>query len=232
MMDQSEITTKIGTLQEMSLHAALKNRLARPGDRLEVEIEGYYIDIVHEDLLIEVQTGNFTAMKSKLDRLLKNHSVCVVYPIARERWVRRVTADGDLISRRKSPKKGRIEELFTELVRLPHLVSNPNFFLKALLIQEEVIWRDDGQGSWRRKGWSIADRLLLDVLEFADFTKPADYLGLLPETLAYPFTNRDLVTCLGIQDRLAQKMTYCLRQMELIEIIGKSGRAHLHDKIG
>jgi hypothetical protein len=128
-------------------------------------VDGYYIDIVHGGLLIEIQTGNFTALKRKLARLLVNHRVCVVYPIAQERWVRRITAEGQQISRRKSPKKGRIEELFVELVRLPHLVSHPNFSLKALLIQEEVIWRDDGQGSWRRKGWSVADRLLLDVVE-------------------------------------------------------------------
>lgn len=216
---------------EMSLHAALKERLARPGDQFEVKLEGYFIDIVHGDLLIEIQTGNFTALKRKLGRLLENHPVCVVYPIARERWVRRVTADGQEVSRRKSPKKGRIEDLFLELIRLPHLVSHPNFTLKALLVQEEVIWRDDGQGSWRRKGWSVADRLLLDVLEYRDFKETADYLALLPDSLDYPFTNNDLRSKLGVRANLAQKMSYCLKKMELIEVVGKDGRSLLYDRI-
>ncbi len=231
MTDQSIAPAGIGTLQETSLHAALKQRLARPGDQFEVKVDGYFIDIVHGELLIEIQTGNFTALKGKLGRLLDNHPVCVVYPIAKERWVRRITAEGHRISRRKSPKRGRIEELFLELIRLPHLVSHPNFALKALLIQEEVIWRDDGKGSWRRKGWSVADRLLLDVLEYRDFRETADYLSLLPETLAYPFTNNDLRSKLGVRAKLAQKMTYCLRKMGLIEVVGKDGRSLFYDKI-
>lgn len=218
-------------MRENSLHAALKERLARPGDEFEVEVDGYYIDIVHGDLLIEIQTGNFTALKRKLARLLDNHRVCVVYPIAGERWVRRITADNKQISRRKSPKKGQIEELFLELVRLPRLVGHPNFSLKALLIQEEVVWRDDGQGSWRRKGWSVADRLLLDVLSFRDFNETADYLALLPDSLSYPFTNKDIKKQLAIRANIAQKMTYCLRKMGLIEIVEKRGRSHLYDKI-
>ncbi|MFZ0548807.1 MAG: hypothetical protein WAM60_25380, partial [Candidatus Promineifilaceae bacterium] len=135
------------------------------------------------------------------------------------------------VSRRKSPKRGRIEEIFVELVRLPRLVTHPNFSLKALMSQEEVIWRDDGEGSWRRKGWSVADRLLLDVLSFRDFKETADYLALLPDSLAYPFTNSDLVSKLKIRANVAQKMTYCLRKMELIEVVGKRGRSHLHDII-
>jgi hypothetical protein len=231
MRDQSENSMGIGTLQETSLHAALKERLARPGDQFEVAVEGYYIDIVHGDMLIEIQTGNFTALKRKLVRLLDNHRVCVVYPIAAERWVRRVTAEGERVSRRKSPKKGRVEDLFLELVRLPQLVGHPNFMLKALLIQEEVVWQDDGRGSWRRKGWSVADRLLLDVLEYRDFRETADYLALVPDSLEYPFTNNDLRSELAIRANLAQKMTYCLRKMGLIEVIGKDGRSLLYNKI-
>lgn len=222
----------IGTLQETSLHAALKERLARPGDQFEVEVDGCFIDIVHGNLLIEIQTGNFTALKRKLKRLLDNHPVCVVYPIAQERWVRRITADGKEVSRRKSPKRGRIEELFLELVRLPHLVSHPNFSFKALLIQEEVVWRDDGQGSWRRRGWSVADRVLIDVLSFRDFRETADFLALLPDSLVYPFTNKDVRSGLGVRANVAQKMTYCLKKMELIEVVGKSGRLLLYDRIG
>lgn len=231
MTDQSDQTAHIGTMRENSLHAALKKRLARPGDEFEVEVDGYFVDIVHGDLLIEIQTGNFTALKGKLGRLLPNHPVCVVYPIAQERWVRRITAEGEQISYRKSPKRGRIEELFLELVRLPRLVIHKNFSLKVLLIQEEVVWRDDGQGSWRRKGWSVADKVLLDVLSFRDFHGPGDYLGLLPDGLGRPFSNKDLAGALGMRGRLAGKMTYCLRKMGVIEVVGKDGRAHLYDKI-
>jgi len=63
---QSLCSKGIGTLKESSLHAKLKEWYRKPGDRLEVPIDGYLIDIVHSDLLIEIQTQNFSAIKKNL----------------------------------------------------------------------------------------------------------------------------------------------------------------------
>ena len=92
----------------------------------------------------------------------------------------RIDADGEIVSRRKSPKRGTIFHLFPELVSLPTLVTHPNFALDVLLIREEEFWLDDGQGSWRRKHWSIYDRRLIDVCETVSLSTPADYAALLP----------------------------------------------------
>jgi len=74
--------SRIGTLQETSLHAALKDWYARPGDRLEALLEGvpvtktvYHIDIIRQNQLIEIQTGNFSALKPKLKTLLPKYNV-------------------------------------------------------------------------------------------------------------------------------------------------------------
>jgi hypothetical protein len=40
----------IGTLMETSLHAALKEWYAQPGDRTEVPMDGYVIDLVRDEL--------------------------------------------------------------------------------------------------------------------------------------------------------------------------------------
>ena len=85
---------KISTLNESPLHAALKARYARPGDRFEVPIDGFIVDIVRGDLLVEVQTGNFTAIKRKLAALTAHHPVRLVYPLAREKWIVRLAEDG------------------------------------------------------------------------------------------------------------------------------------------
>ena len=218
----------IGTLQETSLHRDLKQWCARPEDSLEVVVAGFEVDVVGPDRLIEVQTGSFGSLKSKLKRLLPDYSVQVVYPIAEERWIRRVDGRDRPVSRRKSPKRGRFEELFGELLRLPEIAMHANFSLLVLLTQEEVIWRDDGQGSWRRKGWSVADRRLLAVFDQRLFCEPADYLALIPANLPSPFTNQDLAKALAIRQPLASKMTYCLRRMGLIEQVGKHGRYNLY----
>lgn len=217
----------IGQLSERSLHAALKAYLARPGDRTEVKLDRYVIDLVRDDLLIEIQTRHLYALRPKLRRLLANgHAVHLIHPLPAERWIVREDAAGQMISRRKSPKRAAAGDIFSELVRIPDLAGHPNLTLEALLIREEQVWRDDGQGSWRRGRWSLIDRRLLGVIESAVFTHPADYLALLPP-LPEPFTNADLARARGWNAHLAGKATYALRAMGLIGAAGKQGRANL-----
>ena len=77
LSDRTDPTTGIGTLNEGSLHAALKRLYSEPGDAFEVPRAGFVIDIVRdEDMpterLIEIQTGSFGALGNKLDRLLND----------------------------------------------------------------------------------------------------------------------------------------------------------------
>lgn len=219
----------IGTLGESSLHAALKAWVAQPDDRLEVEIDGYFIDVVRDELLIEIQTGNFSSFKTKLEQLLPHHPIQVVYPVPKNKWIVRVSADGELVSRRKSPKHGRFLDVFAELVRIPHLLDHDNLTFRLLLTEQEEIWLDDGQGSWRRKYWSIADHRLLDVVAERTLITPSDFLQLLPADLPHPFTNRQLADLGNIRLKVAQQLTYTLRHCGAITFIGKQGRANLHE---
>jgi hypothetical protein len=84
--------SKIGTLNEKPLHEALKRWYAQPGDIFEAPVDGFVVDIVRGDLLIEIQTRNFSAIKRKLEQLLISHSVRLVYPIPSEKWI---TAEAD-----------------------------------------------------------------------------------------------------------------------------------------
>ena len=60
------MSNSIGLLNENPLHAALKEWYAQPEDQLEVSVAGFVIDVVQGDLLVEIQTGNFASVKSKL----------------------------------------------------------------------------------------------------------------------------------------------------------------------
>ena len=211
----------IGMLREKSLHAALKDWYSRDGDQLEMKVDGYVVDIVRGDLLIELQTRNFSQLKPKLSSLVQAHKVRLVYPIAQEKWIVRTSGDGlAQVARRRSPKRGRVEHLFQELVSLPDLINHPNFSLEVLLTREEEFWQDDGQGSWRRKGWSVGDRRLVQVVDSLRLETRADFQRLLPD-LEQPFTTRDLAKALSLPRSLAQKMAYCLRQMGVLQVEGK-----------
>ena len=141
-------------MKETSLHADLKQWYALPGDLFEARVDRFVVDIIRGDLLIEIQTSNFSAIKHKLVHLLEHHPVRLVYPLPQEKWIIRQSAiDGSRLSRRRSPKRGRIEHLFDELVRLPELALSSNFSFEILFTREEEIRRNDGLGSWR---WIVA----------------------------------------------------------------------------
>jgi hypothetical protein len=219
----------IGTLAERSLHASLKDWYEQPGDQREVKVDGFVIDLVRGDLLIEIQTRSFWSLKRKLTKLTESHRVLLAHPIPAERWIVKYAADGEsLIERRKSPKKGYIEQIFSELVSFPTLIEQENFSLEVLLTREEQIWRNDGQGSWRRKGWSVTDRRLLEVMRNVRFNTKEDFCALIPESVLPEFTIKELAKGLKQPIRIANDMTYCLRTMGAIKQVGTKGRAYLY----
>jgi hypothetical protein len=206
----------------------LKEWYSQPGDNLETKVEDFIIDIVREDLLIEIQTGNFPAIKSKIKELIKSNKVRLIHPIPYYKWIIRLNNEGEVLSRRRSPKRGRVEELFYELVYMPRLVKNPFFEIEVVLVNEESYLIDDGKGSWRRRRWSIYDRKLINVHKAHVFKTPSDYHRLLPGSLPIEFTTRDLANKSKLRIRLAQKMVYCLREMGAILSTGKRGNAILY----
>ena len=215
----------IGTLQERSLHAKIKELYNTPDAETEVEVDGYVIDVVRGNMLIEIQTGKFSAIKDKLFKLMKNHPVRLVYPIALEKWVVRQNKNGEEVGRRKSPKKRGFMHLFEELVSIPTFILHSNFEVEVLLTREEEIRVNDGQGSWRRKGWSSKDRRLVDIVDRKLYSKPSDFLQLIPDSVEEPFTTKSLSEVLQTPRRLVQKMTYCMKKMRVLEAVGKDGNA-------
>lgn len=225
------MTNQIGTLNEKPLHAALKDWYAQPNDQFEVPLNRFVIDIVRGDLLIEIQTRSFAAMKRKLLKLTPDYSVHLVHPIATQKWIIKIDDDGTENDRRKSPKQGSVEQVFTELVSFPKLIKNPNFSLEVLLIHEEEIRKFVGRKkAWRKRGWRTEERRLVDVVDRARFDSPADLAGLIPESLAEPFTTADLASAIKKPRRLAQQMVYCLREMEAIQSVGHQKRSILYTR--
>jgi hypothetical protein len=215
-------------MTEQSLHNQLKAYYSEAGGQVEAVIDGYIIDVVRGDQLIEIQTGNFPSIKQKIHDLINEHRVRLVYPVPYKKWIKRVDLDDRKLSKRKSPKTGRVEEVFNELVYMPELMFKPSFSIEVPLVNVEETLVDDGKGSWRRRHWSIKDRELLSVEKTSLFETRFDLLRLLPQELPSAFTSRDITKYTGLRQRTAQRMAYCLRQLDLLEISGKKGRSNLY----
>ena len=221
----SNNTNGIGSLGEKSLHAELKQWYSRHGDQLETVIDGFHIDIVRDDLLIEVQTRSLSSLRKKLEALIDNYTVRVVHPVAQEKRIRHQKPGRRPGRARRSPKTCDVMDLFPELVSIPAFMTHPNFSLEVLLIVEEEIRIDDGRGSWRRKRQSLGDHRLVEVRERHVFHTPADLFDVLPAGLPREFTTKDIADLCGRPRWIAQKTAYCLREMEAIHVVGKRGNA-------
>ncbi len=217
-------------MNEHSLHSEIKEWYAAPGDKTEVRIDDFIIDIVRGSLLIEIQTKNFSSIKRKLSSLVENHKVRLVHPIPERKWIVRVTETGKLVNKRKSPRKGRLVDVFYELTSISDLFDNENFSLEVWMIEEEEIRCNDGKGSWRRKGVSIKDARMINVNSKLLFTKGEDFLAFLPNDLRPSFTNRTLANRAGVSIPLARKITYCLRKMGLITCLREKRRELVFQK--
>jgi hypothetical protein len=218
--------SSIGLQREGPLHAGLKRWYAQPGDRVEVELDGYTIDLVRGDLLIEIQTGSFPKMKRKLAALLeRGHAVRVVHPVATDRLLVSVGHDGTVTWQRLSPRHGIPADVFSELVTFPGLLAHPLFELEVLLTTQEEVRRREAGKCWRRRGWTIVERRLVDVVGRVAFSRPEDLTLLLPASLPDRFTTAELASALGRPKRVAQQMTYCLRTVGVIDVTGKRGQS-------
>jgi len=222
---------KIGSLNEQPLHASLKKWYAGDTGRVEVLIDDFVVDVFKGNTIIEIQTGNFSSIKSKIRKLTANYDLKLVYPIAAEKWLLKYP-DGESgePTKRKSPKKGSRHEIFAELVSFPDLLCSERFSLEIAMIVEQEVRVYTGEKPWRQHGWVTVERQLLDVLKTHMFNKPNDLADLLPEELPDQFTTRDISHQGKIPRWLAQKMAYCLRGMGVIEQIGKKGRFNLYTR--
>ncbi|MGH1506186.1 MAG: hypothetical protein ACRBI6_21730 [Acidimicrobiales bacterium] len=201
----------IGTLNEGSLHVALKQLVAEPGDEFEVPLHGFVIDIVRaaetpDECLIEIQTGSFAAMGTKLDRLLDDHRIHLVHPIAL-----RTTLERPGGYRRRSPRRQSLHSVFEELVSVPTLLDHPGLTLEVVLVEATKTQIADPRARRGRGGWRTVDRRLDTVVERHRFDTLDDVAALLPDELPSPFTTADVAERAPMPRDLAQKACYCLR---------------------
>jgi hypothetical protein len=213
----TDIDPHIGTLNEGSLHAALKADYSRPGDEFEVPLDGFVIDIRREDLLIEIQTRSFAAMGNKLDHLLADHRILLVHPVAAETYLEKPGAKP-----RKSPKRGSVYDMFEELVSIPTLLDHPNLALEIALVSVTKTQVPDARLRRGRGGFRTTDRVLRHVIERHRFDHTADLMALVPDGLPPEFTTADLATHAGVSRDVAQRMAYCLRRLGLFREQGRT----------
>jgi len=220
---------KIGMENESSLHRSLKFRYALPG-KTEAERAGFICDAIgEEDEAVEIQTGNFSALKKKLPTLLKEGKVRLIYPVIVNKTIELYDTEGNLIRRKKSPQKGRAWDIFNELIYAPALVGMRGLIVEIALVNATERRRNDGKGSYHRKGISIEDRILESAIESIILKKKGDWRRFLP--LKGEITKKNLAAAAQIRPFLARKTLYVLEKAGLVKKLGKQERCWVYQTV-
>jgi hypothetical protein len=216
---------------ETSLHRDLKRHYAGAGARTEVVVDRYRIDAVVGRRLIEIQHGSLAAIRTKIGWLVERHSVLVVKPIVASKLIiKHATDGGPVVSQRTSPKRGKLLDIFDELVYFTRVFPHPRLTLEIVLVEIEE-FRYPGHGRrrrWRRDDHVVADQRLVKIGASLRLRASRDLLKLLPAALPQEFHTNHLAEHLTINRAAAQRVAYCLREMQAVKTIGKQRNAVLY----
>jgi hypothetical protein len=217
---------------ETSLHRQLKELYAVDGARKELALGRYRIDVACEGQLVEIQHGSLAAIRRKVQELLQEHRVLVVKPIvATKRLVKRASKRGPVVSRRLSPKRGQLVDLFHDLIYFRQVFPHPRLSLEVLLVEVEE-WRYPGHGRrrrWRQGDCVVEDQKLLGVQASHRLETPADLRSLVDCPLPSPFHTGHLADALSVPRFVAQRVAYCFLHMGTARQAGKLGNARLYE---
>ena len=218
---------------ETTLHRQLKQQFAENNAQTEVRLGRYRIDACCGDELIEVQHGSLSAIRDKIQDLLSDgYSIRVIKPlIARRVLVRLNKKNGKEVSRRHSPKRCTILDVFHELIYFTRTFPHPGLTLEVPLVQIEE-WRYPGHGKrrrWRKSDFQIQDQVLVSIDSTHEFRTARDIARLLPGSMPKTFHTGHIADGLEIDRSIAQRIAYCLRHFGSIRQVGKQGNAILYE---
>ena len=221
----------IGTLGEKTLHAVIKHTLEPDEKQHEIKIGRFYADIVNGENIIEVQTRGFNSLRKKLAYFLEKHVVTVVYPIAQTKWIVWINPDtGEATKKRKSPKVGKMYEIFDELYKIKPFLTHPNLRMKLLFFDITEYRNLNGWSHDKKKGSSRYDRIPQSLNSIINVENVNEYRKLIPENLPEIFTAKDFKRLSGLSLCGAQISMNVLKHIGTVIQQGKKGNALLYVK--
>ncbi|MGI9471280.1 MAG: hypothetical protein ACR2NZ_07115 [Rubripirellula sp.] len=209
---------------ETTLHQQLKRCYAQDDASTEVVMGRYRIDAIRDDELIEVQCASLSAIRDKCRNLLKRHPLRVVKPVVLRTRIAKAKKMGETVtSRRMSPKRGSVLDVFDELIYFTRVFPHPNLVLEVPLIHIEQLRVPAKKRRRRwRKDYTVGDVKLESIEDSIELREPIDLFNL----LALPpgtedFNTADLATLIDRPRWNAQHIAYVLRKTGAIDSTGR-----------
>ena len=219
----------IGTLGEKSLHRDLKNLYQPDPTRHEVRVGRLIADAQDpEGGVVEVQTGHFFALKKRLPIYLQAGRVRLVCPVAERKWLCWLDPEtGEVLSRRRSPKRGTPLDLSRELVHILPFLREKNLVFSFIMLEVEEYRLQNGWGRDGKRGSTRYERKLLQVIDRRDVSTPEGWASLLP-ALPPVFTAKELQKAARLSPAGASACLRVWQQAGALERRENLGRAYTY----
>ncbi len=221
----------IGTYNEKILHKALKHAVCKDPECLEVKVGAYVADVLCDGEIFEIQTGGFYPLVKKIEYFLENteYTVTVVHPLISELLLIRVDGEtGEVIRKKRSPKRERPCDIIPELFYLKHLVPSDRVrFLLPQIIGEEYRFSERVRG--RKSGAYDSQFFPLRMTGLVEIKNIADIRSVLPQEIrdAENFDSAFFAKALRLRGR---RLSQALKFLCEVEILTrkKDGRKYIY----
>lgn len=230
---------QIGSLSEKNIHAVLKHYLEPDEDYHEIKIGRSFADICIEEQkhIYEIQTGNFSKLKAKLTRFLKDYHVTVVYPIISRKLINWVDYEtGEITSSRVSPLKPSYHSIFNELVYIRDILvdeNSHNLSFKIIELHASEYKLLDGVGKNNKKFCTKYTIVPTKLISEFDIEGVKSLKGMLTDIEGFDFedgifTISDVTNISKIPEKTIRCMVNVLKYIGDVSQDGKIGRKNAY----
>lgn len=180
----------INTYNETSLHKFFKEKYAKENKGFtEVKVQNYICDIFTENSeIIEIQTTSLYKLADKITDLHKDYKIKVVFPFPFEKYIEKYSEMGELLSCKRSPKKNKWINIFTELIGFLPLIMEEKCSLEVIgisitekRIETETPVQTKNKSRHFLKNWYKAGKSLNNIIDIKTFSRKEDFIKILKE---------------------------------------------------
>lgn len=229
VIGESYADTGIGSLGEKVIHKTLKLYYEPDPTKHEIDVLGSVVDVMNDDGIIEVQSGNFKYLVPKLKKFLPLYHVTVVYPIVSRTTIRYLDKEtGQVSAPRRSPRIKTVYDTARELSSISEFVPHENLTVKLVFLEcEEYRLKKDGKGTRKDR----IDRIPTGIHSQLTLNGRADYSVFLPDTLGEKFLAKDYYKTVKSRSRYNYYCLKLLTDLGFLRKAGKVGNAFVYERV-
>lgn len=221
----------IGIQNEKILHKIMKYYITTNPKNHEIKVGNIYADVVLNNHIYEIQTASFNALRKKLDFLLKDYLVTIVYPVSHRKTIITTSIEGEVISEKKSPKVFTPFSILVEMYKIKSYLKNPNLSFKVIYLDMDEYRQKTKKNHFRQKGYERLKQIPTKFINEYDLKEKDDYLKIF-DLYNFPeeFTTLEFQKVFKISSSKVANCLQVLHTIGVIELIGKRGRRNLWKK--